>query len=375
MKQRNRQSIFERYSKTTTFIIILLLVIILDILTANILSAVGLYRPQYKIDYYYRVKHDIYHHDLVKNIVHSDAQWGPMGYRVFTNSLGFKDRTARKVELETNTQRIVFIGDSFTEGVAYEYDDTFVGIIDTELQARNIEVLNAGVVSYSPIIYLRKVEYLLNDVGLKFDHLVLFLDISDIEDEAISYAYDNNGNVIESPTSNVEELNKFDERFKRFITEETILLSNLRIFIRNFKKSNTFLYKTEKDDALNIFRAMWTHDDQAYEQYGRKGIQLAIKRMDKLSLLLKQHNIKLTIAVYPWPDQIVYGDLNSKQVTVWRGWAKKHAVGFINLFPAFITDEKAEEILRRYYIFGDAHWNKTGHELVAKRTLEYLTSN
>ena len=372
MEPTKRQSVFERHPKTTTSIIILFLVLAMDILAAQILSAAGLYRPQYKIERYYRIQHDVFHHTLVKNITHSDARWGPIGYRVDTNSLGFKDRSDRKVALETNGQRIVFLGDSFTEGVGYEYTQTFVGLIDKSMQSRNIEVLNAAVSSYSPIIYLRKTEYLINDIGLKFDHLVVFIDISDIEDEAIHYAFDEQRNVVDAPTS---KANEFDERIKRFITEDTILLSNLRIFLRKLKKSNKEHNKKKIEDALNVFRGMWTYDETAYEDYGKKGVQLAVQRMDKLSSLLKQHKIKLSIAVYPWPDQIMRGDVNCKQVTIWQSWASDHNVGFINLFPAFMTGEKAEDIIRRYYILGDVHWNKAGHELVAKNTLHYLVNH
>lgn len=371
LEQTKRQSVFERYPKTTTTIIILFLVLVMDILAAQILSAVGLYHPQYKIERYYRIQHDAYHHTLAKNIAHSDARWGPIGYRVDTNSLGFKDRSDRKVALETNEQRIVFLGDSFTEGVGYEYDQTFVGLIDRSMQARNIGVLNAAVSSYSPIIYLRKTEYLINDVGLKFDHLIVFIDISDIEDEAIHYEFDEQGSIVDAATS---KSNEFDEQVKRFITEETILLSNLRIFFRKLKKSNKNYNNKKIEDGLNVFRGMWTYDDAAYQQYGKKGIQLALEHMGKLSSLLKQHNIKLSVAVYPWPDQIMYGDVNSRQVTLWKSWASDHDVEFINLFPAFMTDEKAEDIIRRYYILGDVHWNKAGHELVAKNTLKYLAN-
>ena len=81
--------------------------------------------------------------------------------QLHTNSLGFKDKSSRTVSLLPTRdikKRIVFIGDSFTNGFALEYEDTFVGIIDKELNKRSIEVLNAGVASYSPIIYWRKIK-------------------------------------------------------------------------------------------------------------------------------------------------------------------------------------------------------------------------
>jgi hypothetical protein len=46
--------------------------------------------------------------------------------------------------------------------------------------------LNAGVASYSPSIYYKKIKYLLES-GLQFDEVVLFSDTSDVTDEATSY--------------------------------------------------------------------------------------------------------------------------------------------------------------------------------------------
>ena len=78
------------------------------------------------------------------------------------------------------------MGDSFTEGGLLDYTDTFVGRIDSDLGEKKIEVLNAGVSSYSPIIYWRKIKYLIEDMKLKFDEVVVFIDISDPYDETHS---------------------------------------------------------------------------------------------------------------------------------------------------------------------------------------------
>ena len=106
-----------------------------------------------------------------------------------TNSLGFKDSQSRTVPLKKNNPRILLIGDSFTEGIGYAHNDTFAGILEKKLETKNIEVFNAGVSSYSPIIYLRKTQFLI-DKGFEFDHLAVFIDISGIEDEAKNYTFD-----------------------------------------------------------------------------------------------------------------------------------------------------------------------------------------
>ena len=50
-------------------------------------------------------------------------QWGYEKYKIFTNNLGFKDKSNREIEFK---KKILFIGDSFTEGVGIKYEDTFL---------------------------------------------------------------------------------------------------------------------------------------------------------------------------------------------------------------------------------------------------------
>ena len=70
--------------------------------------------------------------------------------------------------------------------MSLDYEKTFVGLISNALK-KNYNVLNAGVTSYSPIIYWKKVEYLINIARLEFDELIVYLDLSDIQDEASIY--------------------------------------------------------------------------------------------------------------------------------------------------------------------------------------------
>jgi hypothetical protein len=54
---------------------------------------------------------------------------------------------------------------------------------------RGIEVLNAGVVSYSPKLYDLRMRWLLTHDGLDLQRLVVFLDVSDIHDEVLYEAF------------------------------------------------------------------------------------------------------------------------------------------------------------------------------------------
>ena len=115
----------------------------------------------------------------MKPNIKTKSFWGNIEYVTCTNAYGFRDSCDKK-KSEDNSFQIIFIGDSFTEGLGVEYDKSFVGLYD---KSSKYSVLNMAVSSYSPIIYLKKIKYFL-DKGLKIDSVIVFLDISDIDDEA-----------------------------------------------------------------------------------------------------------------------------------------------------------------------------------------------
>ena len=129
----------------------------------------------------------------------------------------------------------------------------------------------------------------------------------------------------------------------------------------------------EKRYGIYNDKSMWTIDQKFFEAYGRKGLARAQRHMDLLHQLLIRHDIGLSLAVYPWPDQIFHHDRDSRQVRFWQDWASRHSVQFINLFPEFIEDRQhPKQVIAKYFIEGDIHWNDQGHQLVGQRLLGEL---
>lgn len=364
---------FRRYPKTTLVVVFLLLTFILD------LSLTGVYHVfKYGTIHKFsqrralRESSDIFHHTLKPNGRHAVETWGNVSYILSTNSLGFKDRASREVSLSSNQVRLLFLGDSFTEGVGLEYEKTFVGLVDAALQPHRIEVFNAGVASYSPAIYFKKAEYLLEEIGLKLDHVFVFLDISDIQDEAEDYDI-RDGRVI--------WVGGGISGWRDFVFEYTGLLKNVWILgetIAGMVSEAPDRDRTDKERELgvNMHRSLWTLDQKVYEEYGKKGLQKAGTHMTQLSHLLKRHNIGLTLAVYPWPDQVYHRDLDSLQVRYWQRWAEENGVKVLNLFPSFIQKERDPAgAIDRLFIRGDVHWNQAGHQLIADEFLSYFRAN
>lgn len=397
-------SIFERNPKKTIGVTIILVLLIMDFSLTQIYLKIMENKERVGLG----ISHPNYHHDFIKNGHSSES--GRLGnYEIYTNSLGFKDKSNRKITRDTDKRRILFMGDSFTEGILLDYQNTFVGQIDSAVTDKNIEILNAGRVSYSPIIYWRKIKYLLEETKLYFDELVVFIDIADIDDEASYYDLSDDGNVIfQSDYTSDSKLEPRDYGVSWLISNQNI--ENIRIFLRkNFiilsgginllhdilfedtlkilnenklndiKSENVdtlenIRSKNTWDKVLTDRRANWTIDDKLYQEYGVIGKKRMINYMDKLVKLTEENNIILTVVIYPWPSQIWYEDLNSIHVQIWQDWCANNNVRFINLFPSFIEVNKSKEqkleIISKYFTPYDLHLNKEGNKLIADEFLK-----
>lgn len=349
-----RESVFTRNPNKTKLVVIMAAILVIDP-TAGALRK-HLHQRVVAVERSYRVKSDIYDHGLAPNRLIPDAVWGKRRYELVTNSLGFKDATARDIPLKTSNYRIVFIGDSFTEGIGVVYRDTYVGRIAAALKEQRIDVLNAAVASYSPKLYLAKVRHLVENVGLGFDELFVSIDISDPSDDI---AYHRIGKYY---TDRPPAPKDYVQQAKDFISENTVLT-------HFFLKLTKDLLEPPRD--AEHWRSRWT-DEGGYLNHHTLGLELNAKNMDELAALLSQKGIRLTVAVYPHPRQIKAGRLDSLAVTYWRQWASEHNAGFVDLFPRFIDGRDWQEVVDTYFIPGDIHVNEKGHEVFAAAFLDHI---
>ena len=132
-----------------------------------------------------RIKHPVYHHTFKPMISIAD-EYGLMKYRLITNSLGFKDKIRRNVKKKISKKRILFIGDSFTEGVGLKYEETFVGLVHKKI-TNDIDVLNAGRSSYCPYISFLKIKSLIEENNYVINEIFVSIDPTDAQDELFRY--------------------------------------------------------------------------------------------------------------------------------------------------------------------------------------------
>ena len=362
MKQAGRgdASIFQRNSRKTILVLFLAAAWILDFGAAQILFTIGERYRQRQASY--RTRSPIYHHELKPNMTVPEVFWGPTEFTAVTNSLGFRDREVRTVPPSSDRYRVLFMGDSFTEAVGVDYDESFVGLVGERLKSDGVEVLNGAAVSYSPAIYFRKTKELLENRGLRFDQMVVFMDISDTEDE-VSYDFDQAGNVVRTDQGGTAA-RPID--WRKLAKENSMLLQGASIAREWLRPPLPAPWPPEDT------RCTWTFDAAAFESFGRRGLERGAANMDRLLALLRAHQIPLSLVVYPWPCQMRVGDLNSRQVEFWGDWASRNDVRFLSLFSDFIPEsaEARATIYRHEFVRGDVHWTKEGHKRVADRFLE-----
>jgi hypothetical protein len=314
-----------------------------------------------------RVYDPIYDHGLAPKFDGYDI-WGEARYRLITNSLGFKDASTRDVPLQSPARRILLIGDSFAEGIGLPFESTFAGLLEQAGQSRpdRVEFLDAGVASYSPSIYYKKIKHLL-DLGLKFDEVVLLSDSSDVEDEASSYfCIDDDPKYGKFCTTPFGALP--GPAIKRdFFIDHFVVTNRLRVTIKRWilTKLGNKRHAIEGDHN----RIGWTAanpDPAKYRPLGVEGgVARSLENMGKLSDLLAGRGIPLTIVVYPWAQQIAQGDRDSKQVQLWRNFCPTRCKAFIDLFPSFFAAaDRDNDWYGHLYILGDDHFSAAGNRML-----------
>ena len=97
--------------------------------------------------------------------------------------------------------------------------------------------------------------------------------------------------------------------------------------------------------------------------------------MDEIVALTEPRGIDLMVAVYPWTDQILAGDLDSVHVRFWREWCRARGVRFLDFFPDFVSGDAAANraIVDRYFIPDDIHFNEAGNRYFARRLIDRYT--
>ena len=170
------------------------------------------------------------------------------------------------------------MGDSFTEGLGVVYESTFAGRLASSYAAEGIDVLNAGVLTYS-------------------------------------------GRVVDAPGLPFDLIGAW--------TRNSLTYRGVAKAAQILRPHAPLVGCTSVDAREFVCLGGWTLSRAAMDRYGRDGLRRADEQMTRLAALLRARGIPLMIVVYPWPQQSLWNDRSSLQVSYWRRWAERERVGFI----------------------------------------------
>ena len=296
------------------------------------------------------VSHDIFDHNLKKNFK-ANLEWGPKKtYLHCTDKNSFRT-FCNQMSSNSKEFDIAFIGDSFTEGVGVNYQETFVGRISTHFNDLNIA--NLAVVSYSPSIYFSKLKYLI-DNGYKFKRVIIYFDISDIYDDNKKYKLVDN-KISRKKSAALSKIQKKLKSLFPFLAYSTKFIKN------NFFDKSDKINKCKYLDFCHE-KSSWTFNEK---YFGSKEISKSLKFMEMIYLLLNENDIKMSVGIYPWPAQIMYDTKDSKIVRLINEFCKNKCEFFFNNFPDFFDELDASnksDVILKYYIEDDVHFNSFGNE-------------
>ena len=223
---------------------------------------------------------------------------------------------------------------------------------------------NMAVASYSPIIYKKKIKFFLEKKIINPMEVIVFLDISDMEDEFYYYNCKNNRSVC----SKYDDITPNND--KKIIRE--------KIYFPIFKKTKRIIRLTKRKffPKIHTYEKDFNRSSWTYLKNNNKvdiGIAKAIQNMTELHLYLESKNIPMSLVVYPWPGQILYDKQDSLQVSIWREFCATRCKKYIDLFPLFFEEIdilSKKEIVNKYYLKNDIHFNKTGNKKIFDKLLE-----
>jgi hypothetical protein len=296
------------------------------------------------------------------------------------NSLGLRDKEY-SIEKPAGTIRLLMVGDSFTEGDGVESHQTFSKILEQRLNSEGrrekYEVINAGCASYSPLP-----EYLyLKTAGLHLhpDIVVLNLDLSDVHDD-IHYTKLARFDSADVPfgIDPYPELKAGGWFLEKLVAVKDFLKNNARLY--NFIRLRISRYlesiqRVENEtgeiefDKYGMLRENYNSKDRTWF--------LTYKYVLLIRDMLRERNVPLIVAVYPYGLQVSPREYNSgrqfwgfKLDTVYSTEPQEWLAAFCQRESILVVnacDDFRSAARTRYplYIDYNGHWTPSGHEVFA----------
>ncbi len=312
------------------------------------------------------VDDSVFHHVYKKNM---ETRLASREYNISfrTNSMGL-----RNVEIGGKKKpRILMLGDSFTAGGGVNGDETFSWLLERKLNG--VEVINAGVDSYSPILEYNRLEKEL--IHLAPDLIILNYDMGDIQDD---YYYEQSAEFDGTRIASVKPMNVTKDDFIQSLYKNVkliyIIKNSVEEIYSGMDNPPVFDYSGDFGDVR--------FDRMALTRFGTENItkpdlERSMKYILLISDLARKNNATFIVHIYPYGHQVNgyewkkgrhwYSFKSGVTYPDWvlekfRLFGAENNIIIINSFAAF---REASTPGKKLFFDINGHFNKFGHEVVA----------
>jgi hypothetical protein len=291
---------------------------------------------------------------------------------IHTNSFGLRSPEVA-VPKPQGIFRILLLGDSFTFGMRVADDQVFARRLEDLLRRQrsspSIEVVNAGVISYCPLLEYLQYRHHLH--VLEPDLVILNFDMSDVQDH-LAYSRD---------------LVRGSDGTPLFVTEPSLRnatlspMPHLLLFEwmgRRIRGARGRIQSTLEGVPFvrDQDRYLWAFDNGP--EMDREAREAMMPIAD-LQALLAHNHVPLVLATYPQPWQVSadatplppirdqYGigahavHFNDRPFKKLAAFAAERQIPFVNATTAFRSDSNPVSL----FLGNDFHFTARGHELYA----------
>ena len=325
-----------------------------------------------------------FHHRARPNAIGGEMLETGRGVNLRTNSLGLRgEQIGAK---RPGACRIVDVGDSFIEAGTSPEPETSAKVLERLLNervgGREFEVINAGQVSYSPILYYLLIQRVL--LPLAPDLVLVNVDMSDVQDDyvySLIAEFDAAGRPLRVPNRVIPAMIPRPippPRWLAWLTRRSVLLQWVE-----YRTQRTFGAPREPamPGDIRLDRVGATRDSGVAweEHYRRTG-----KYLHDIRDLLAARGVPLAIFVYPMGHQVAAREWDPGR----RAWGFAPGRVYTGTFFPFLdrycrqTGLPCHLLLDRFreyrgkevlYLPRNGHFTAAGQRLLAEAQFEVLT--
>lgn len=314
---------------------------------------------------------------------------GEPPYEHVYNKQGWLERYDIAKEKKAGLYRIFYVGDSFIEGtLAMEY--SVPSLVEKELspffkdRGRELEVINTGTSSYSPLIYYLLIKHKILEFSP--DLIVLNVDMTDDFDDwkyRQSAIFSKAGEPVAVSPRDLFKSDFVDTSLGAlpatlavklaFFLDQQSFVYHLLLALLNSNSNDVFgwLVKNSKLDYLYT-RDSWckTH----WDKQTATNVNFTMSILERVINFCQQNNISLILSSVPRYEQY---HPEGKRCTSIRphaevqSLAEQYDVPYLNSFTALKPYiERAPR--ERYFYLNDIHFNRAGYRLWADAHISFL---